>query len=229
MPTTPTGSRVISTSTPGRTEAIFSPARRRHSPAKNRKICPARAASPMPSGKRLAFLAREQAAELLLAGEDLVADLASGCRGAPAASSATRPGTPPSPPRWRARRRRASARGELADHVVGVRRVDVGRRVGGRDPFAGDEVLCVNGHDLPGSASEEAARGQVAHQCAESRRSRARIRSCERMRLTRRAELGRRDGDDVAGLVGEALARARRGPRSGANIVPRNSTAPSGY
>ena len=42
------------------------------------------------------------------------------------------------------------------------------------------------------------------------------------------AELRRGDGDDVAGFVGEALARARRGRRSGANMVPRNSTAPSG-
>ena len=50
IPTTPSGSRVTSTSMPGRTEAIFSPARRRHSPAKNRKICPARAVSPTASG-----------------------------------------------------------------------------------------------------------------------------------------------------------------------------------
>ncbi len=52
-PTTPIGSRVTSTSTPGRTDAIFSPAMRRHSPEKNRKIWPARAASPIPSGSVL--------------------------------------------------------------------------------------------------------------------------------------------------------------------------------
>jgi hypothetical protein len=51
--TTPTGSRVISTSTPGRTLPIFSPAMRSASPAKNAKICPARVASPMPSGSVL--------------------------------------------------------------------------------------------------------------------------------------------------------------------------------
>lgn len=52
-PTTPTGSRVISTSTPARTDGSFSPARRRHSPAKNWKICPARVTSPIPSGRVL--------------------------------------------------------------------------------------------------------------------------------------------------------------------------------
>ncbi|MGY4318801.1 hypothetical protein ACVWW1_008128 [Bradyrhizobium sp. JR3.5] len=53
MPMTPTGSRVISTSRPGRTDAPFSPISRSASPAKNAKICPARATSPMPSGSVL--------------------------------------------------------------------------------------------------------------------------------------------------------------------------------
>ena len=48
-PTTPSGSRVTSTSIPGRTDAIFSPAMRTHSPAKKRKIWPARTVSPTPS------------------------------------------------------------------------------------------------------------------------------------------------------------------------------------
>ena len=52
-PTTPTGSRVTSTSMPGRTDGIFSPEGRSTSPAKNLKMCPARAASPMPSGSVL--------------------------------------------------------------------------------------------------------------------------------------------------------------------------------
>ena len=38
MPTTPIGSRVISTSTPGRVDGIFSPVRRTTSPAKNLKM-----------------------------------------------------------------------------------------------------------------------------------------------------------------------------------------------
>ena len=50
MPTTPTGSRVISTVRPGRTDGTSSPFARSASPAKNLKIDPARAASPMPSG-----------------------------------------------------------------------------------------------------------------------------------------------------------------------------------
>ena len=53
MPTTPTGSRVTSISTPGRTEASFSPLRRKASPEKNRKICAARAVSAMPSASGL--------------------------------------------------------------------------------------------------------------------------------------------------------------------------------
>ncbi len=48
-PMTPTGSRVISTSTPGRTEGSFSPDRRSASPAKNLKMWPARTVSPTPS------------------------------------------------------------------------------------------------------------------------------------------------------------------------------------
>ena len=52
-PTTPIGSRVISTLMPGRTEESTSPDRRRHSPAKNLKIWPARVTSPMPSGRVL--------------------------------------------------------------------------------------------------------------------------------------------------------------------------------
>ena len=48
-PTTPTGSRVTSTPTPGRTEGRTSPARRKHSPAKNLKMLPARTTSPIAS------------------------------------------------------------------------------------------------------------------------------------------------------------------------------------
>ena len=51
--TMPTGSREISTSTPGRVESTFSPPGRRASPAKNLKMDPARAASPMPSARGL--------------------------------------------------------------------------------------------------------------------------------------------------------------------------------
>ncbi len=53
MPTTPIGSRVISTPTPGRTDGSVSPESRSASPAKNSKICPARVTSPMPSASVL--------------------------------------------------------------------------------------------------------------------------------------------------------------------------------
>ena len=53
IPTTPTGSRVISMSTPGRTEASLSPVSRSASPEKNRKICAARTVSPIPSASGL--------------------------------------------------------------------------------------------------------------------------------------------------------------------------------
>ncbi len=53
MPTTPSGSRVISTSTPGRTEEINSPERRSTSPAKNLNTLPARTTSPTPSARVL--------------------------------------------------------------------------------------------------------------------------------------------------------------------------------
>jgi hypothetical protein len=50
-PITPKGSRVTVTSTPARTEARLTPSMRSASPAKNLKIWPARAASPIPSAK----------------------------------------------------------------------------------------------------------------------------------------------------------------------------------
>ena len=53
MPTTPTASRVTSTSTPGRTLANFSPGMRSASPAKKSKICAARSTSPIASGSVL--------------------------------------------------------------------------------------------------------------------------------------------------------------------------------
>ncbi len=52
-PTTPSGSRYVDTSMPGRVESTVTPCRRRASPAKNLKMRPARATSPTPSGKVL--------------------------------------------------------------------------------------------------------------------------------------------------------------------------------
>ena len=75
MPTTPTGSRVISTSMPGRTDGISSPVRRRTSPAKNLKMLAGADHFAGALGQGLALLARQQLAQLVLARQDLVADL----------------------------------------------------------------------------------------------------------------------------------------------------------
>src|SRR5215831_2511474 len=69
-PMTPIGSRVTSTSTPGRTESSFSPAKRSVSPAKNLNMYPARALADA-VGEWLALLAREQSPQLFLARQHL--------------------------------------------------------------------------------------------------------------------------------------------------------------
>ena len=74
-PTTPTGSRVISTSTPGRTDGSFSPGSRSASPAKNLKMCPARTVSPMPSGSVFPSSRASSRPDLVLAREDVGARL----------------------------------------------------------------------------------------------------------------------------------------------------------
>jgi hypothetical protein len=53
IPTTPTGSRLISTVMPGRVELSSSPGIRSVSPAKNLKIWPARTTSPIASPSAL--------------------------------------------------------------------------------------------------------------------------------------------------------------------------------
>ena len=65
MPTTPTGSRVIVTSMPGRTLGTVSPASRRHLAGEEVEDLPGAHGLADAVGKRLAFLAREQAADLL--------------------------------------------------------------------------------------------------------------------------------------------------------------------
>jgi hypothetical protein len=74
MPTTPIGSRVTSTSTPGRTDA---PAHRapQHFAGEELENVAGAGHFADPFRQRLAFFAREQLAELVLARDDLVADL----------------------------------------------------------------------------------------------------------------------------------------------------------
>ena len=146
MPTTPTGSRVTSTSTPGRVEAIFSPASRSTSPAKKSKIWPARATSPIALGQRLALFARQQPAELVLARHDLVGDLRQNVVALLDAG--------PRPCRERGTGRADGVLGLLprsariaADDVAGIGRIDI---VGGLlaiDPASGDKIL-MHGHTV---------------------------------------------------------------------------------
>ena len=79
-PTTPTGSRVISTSMPGRTEAIFSPARRSAFAGEELEDLPGAHGFADALRQRLALLARQQPAELVLARQDFVPTPSSGCR-----------------------------------------------------------------------------------------------------------------------------------------------------
>jgi hypothetical protein len=153
MPTTPIGSRVISTSTPGRTEASFSPERRSASPAKKAKIADA-------FGQRLAFLARQQAAELVLAGEDLVRDLPQHVmallrgRACPAMAGRLRRGD------GRRDIRRGGAR-VLAHDVVRVGGIDVARHLRALDPFASDEVRLLLRHLVASRCVWMGARRQI--------------------------------------------------------------------
>ena len=139
-PMTPSGSRVISTSIPGRTEASFSPAMRRASPEKNRKICPARMVSPMPSARVLpSSRASSRPISSLRARisspmrfRDIVAQLDGG----------TRPGGKGS---LRRRDRALHIAGgrlrKFADDVIGIGGIDVRLLPGRFAPGAGDEVL----------------------------------------------------------------------------------------
>jgi hypothetical protein len=74
-PTTPIDSRVNSMSRPDRTDEIFSPARRTHSPEKNRKICTARKTSPKSSDTVCPGFERGHAGNADLADPDCCADM----------------------------------------------------------------------------------------------------------------------------------------------------------
>ena len=137
IPTTPSGSRITSMSTPGRTERWCSPPTRNASPAKNLKIHAARCASPMPSALGLPSSARA-GAELLGTREQLGPDPVERRE---AARPASRRPTPRGPERGLDRGvhlRRVPHR-ELAQHIGAVRGIDVERDGRALDPCA-DEV-----------------------------------------------------------------------------------------
>ena len=70
-PTTPSGSRVTSTSTPGRTDGSFSPASAQRFAGEELEDLPGAHHLADALGQRLALLARQQPPELVLAREDL--------------------------------------------------------------------------------------------------------------------------------------------------------------
>ena len=140
MPTTPSGSRVTSMSTfgPHAREFLARNPQRFASEEVEDLAGPGRLADPF--RQRLALLAREQAPELLAAGEDLGRNLEQDV-----VALLRRGARPGGKGRMRGLDRGAGlggvGLGVFADEVVGVRGVDVagdGRSV---DPFSGNEVL----------------------------------------------------------------------------------------
>ena len=112
----------------------------RASPAKNAKIWPARVASPMPSASVFPSSRDEQPAELLLARQNLVGGLLQ--------DLVARVDVEARPGRRRRLRRGDGALGVglrgarvAADHLVGVRGIDVLRLALAFDPFAGDQIV----------------------------------------------------------------------------------------
>ena len=122
-PTTPTGSRVTSTSTPGRTEASRSPRdAQRLAGEELEDLAGARGLADR-LGQRLALFAGEQRAEFVLAREHLAADRGRAPRrGAAACCAAQALARIGGGADGRLGLRRVGA-GELADHVGEVRRV----------------------------------------------------------------------------------------------------------
>ena len=140
MPTTPTGSRVISTLIPGRTDGTTSPVRRKASPAKNLNICPARPASPIASGSVLPSSRASRRPSSTFRARISV----------PIASSTSKPLLDAAPGPAGERLGRGADRalgirfirqGILPDHFVGVRGIDVPTGRGGRAPLPPDKVL----------------------------------------------------------------------------------------
>ena len=152
MPTTPTGSRVSSTSMPGRVGRQLLAGKPQR--LAGEEVEDLRGAQHFADrlGQRLALFARQQPSELVLARDDLVGDLLQDV--VALLDAGARP----------CRKRRAGSGDRLlgllargariaADDVAGVGRIDVVAGVGAVDPAAGDEIL-MHGHEfcfVPGS------------------------------------------------------------------------------
>src|SRR6266568_6348944 len=148
-PTTPTGSRVISTSILGHRGELLAGNPQRL-PGKEDKDLSGANDLTDPLGQNLALLAGEQPAELLLAGQDLVGDLLE--RFVAYLGAGVRPG------RKRGFRRLdrsvciiLRAARVFADDVAGVGRIDVQRRFRRFAPATSDKIL-VNTHGANTSA-----------------------------------------------------------------------------
>ena len=144
-PTTPSGSRVSITSTPGRTDAIATPSTRSASCAKNLKIWAARMVSAMPlasgfpssrdSSRPISSLRARSSMPMASSASALACGVLAAQPGwaalaaAMAASACARVGL-----------------GIFADHVGQVRRIDVLANALALDPFAIDVIL-VQRHD----------------------------------------------------------------------------------
>ncbi len=159
-PTTPTASRVISTSRPGRTEAPFSPESRKRLAGKEREDLSGARDLADALRQCLAFLSRQQATEFVLAGEDFGGDAVE--RVKPLLRCRARPFGE----RRLGRGDRLQRLGRIglrifADDVIGIRRVDVSADAGTLGPFTGDIVL-LNGVHLVSPIDRW--RGVSAHQ-----------------------------------------------------------------
>ena len=93
-PTTPIGSRVISTSTPGRTDGSFSPGEAQRFAGEELEDVPGADGFADALRQRLAFFAREQPADFVLARQDVRCRPCRGCWRDPGSSRPTRRGTP---------------------------------------------------------------------------------------------------------------------------------------
>ena len=141
MPTTPTGSRVISTSTPGRTDGTLLAGQAQRLAGEEREDLAGARDFADAFRQGLAFLARQQAAELVLAREDFDAEILFEDveallrrRARPGREGGLGGGD-------RLLGLRLVGLGVFADDIVGVGGIDVPGDAGAVDPFAVDEVL----------------------------------------------------------------------------------------
>ncbi len=149
-PMTPSGSRVISTSTPGRTDGSFLAGEAQRLAGEELEDVAGAHRLADAFGQRLAFLAREEPPELVLAREDLVAGAIEDVRALLDVAAAPRPGNACFAAAIAVARLRGVGLRVFADHVGQIGRIPVERRGRAGDPLAGDEVAKgAGGHRMP--------------------------------------------------------------------------------